>query len=51
MGLVWQKPLPLGGKMTIEEAERIRLWLVILAGLFGMSATILSAWIEVKKPG
>jgi len=37
--------------MTIEELERMRLWLVILAGMFGMAATILSAYIEVRKPG
>lgn len=36
--------------MTIEELEKIRLWLVIVAGIFSVAATIVSAYIEVLKP-
>lgn len=36
---------------TLEEMERIRFWLLMVAGVFTLGATILSAYIAIKKPG
>lgn len=36
---------------SLERLENMRFWILMIAGAFTLGATIMSAYIAIKKPG